>query len=515
VSEHVDVLENLIHRFNAGDALRRSAARAPQQLAIRYLDRKLSYAEFDVLANQAARLLLSSGIRRGDSVAIFAANSPEYAAVFFGCARIGAVLVPINLMITAEEVDYVLEKTRVKALLVDPVFAAKVSRPPTVQFLLDDAFRAKLRTCGAAPVEEFVADHDPVLIIFTSGTTARPKGVVLNHLNLFAYLLAGAAEYGMDRSLRYLLALPMFHIAGLGLTFSCFASGCESIILPLPKPEPLLEAIAVHKANVLALPATVWVGLLQAPGIETADLSSLKRLLVFQYLPTPVFQRWRQMAPAAEWINCWGQTETCAVGSATPAEDLGRMLESPDPIGMQHVPLDLRIVDDAMQDVPPGKPGEIVVRGPCVTPGYFEDPAANRELFRGGWHHTGDVAYRDEQGCLYFLDRKKDMIKTGGENVSSQEVEEAIAQHPSVAEVAVLGLHDDYWIEKVVACVVPMPGTQPTENELLAYAKSRLAAFKVPKQIHLMAEFPKNPTGKVLKRVLREKLNDLAGGAGV
>jgi fatty-acyl-CoA synthase len=511
----VDVLDNLIHRFNAGDALRRSAARAPQQLAIRYLNRKLSYAEFDALANQAARLLLASGIGRGDSVALFAANSPEYAAVFFACARIGAVMVPINLMFTAEEVAFVLEKTRVKALLVDPVFAAKVSRPPAVRFLIDDGFREKLNSYDRAPVEEFVADHDPLLTIFTSGTTAKPKGVVLNHLNLYAYLLAGAAEYGVDRSLRYLLALPMFHIAGLALTFSCFASGCESIILPLPKPEPLLEAIAVHKANVLALPATLWVGLLQAPGIETADLSSLKRLFVFQYLPTPAFQRWRQMAPAADWVNCWGQTETCALGSATPAEEIGQMLSSPDPIGIHHLPLELRIVDDAMNDVAPGKPGEIVVRGPCVTPGYFADAAANKELFRGGWHHTGDVAYRDEHGWLYFLDRKKDMIKTGGENVSSQEVEEAIAQHPAVAEVAVIGLDDDYWIEKVVACIVPMPGTQPTEQELLAYARARLAAFKVPKQIHVMAEFPKNPTGKVLKRVLRQQLSGSAGGAAV
>jgi fatty-acyl-CoA synthase len=409
----------------------------------------------------------------------------------------------------------VLEKTRVKALLVDPAFAAKVSQAPAVCFLLDDGFRERMTSYDCAPVEAFVADHDPVLVIFTSGTTARPKGVVLNHLNFYAYLLAGAADYGVDRSLRYLLALPMFHIAGLALTFSCFASGCESIILPLPKLEPLLEAITVYKASVLALPATVWVGLLQAPGIETADFSSLKRLFVFQYLPTPVFQRWRQMTPAADWVNCWGQTETCALGSATPPEDLGRMLAFPDPIGMEHIPLELRVVDEAMNDVAPGKPGEIVVRGPCVTPGYFEDTEANKDLFRGGWHHTGDIAYRDEQGCLYFLDRKKDMIKTGGENVSSQEVEEAIAQHPSVAEVAVLGLHDDYWIEKVVACVVPMPGTEPTEKELLAYAKSRLASFKVPKQIHLMAEFPKNPTGKVLKRVLRQRLNDLSGGAAV
>lgn len=512
---HVDLNYNLIHRFNVADALRRSAARAPQQPAIEFLGRKFNYREFDALVNQTARLLLAHGIGRSDTVAILAVNSPEYAAAFFACARIGAVLVPVNLLFTPEEIDYVLEKTRVKALLVEPMFAAKVNRPPAVRLLIDDAFRQSVAAQDPAVLEQVVEDADPLLIIFTSGTTARPKGVVLTHLNFYAYLLATYSDYGANREWRYLLALPMFHVAGLVLVFSCFASGCDSIILPLPKPEPLVQAITAGKANVLALPATVWVGLLQAPGIETADLSSLKRLFVFQYLPTPVFQRWRQLTPDAEWVNCWGQTETCALGSSTPGAEIGRMLAAPDPIGEQHLTVELRIVDEQMKDVEPGKPGEIVVRGPCVTPGYFEDPSANEALFRGGWHHTGDIAYRDEHGWLYFLDRKKDMIKSGGENVSSQEVEEAIAQHPAVAEVAVVGVFDDYWIEKVVACVVPMPGTEPTEEELLAYARSRLAAFKVPKQVHVMTEFPKNPTGKVLKRVLRENLNHQAGRATV
>src|SRR5262249_46926355 len=167
--------------------------------------------------------------------------------------------------------------------------------------------------------------------------------------------------------------------------------------------------------------------------------------------------------------------------------------------------IELRIVDYQMNAVEPGKPGEIVVRGPCITAGYFEDPAANDALWRGGWHHTGDVAYRNEHGWLYFLDRKKDMIKSGGENVSSQEVEEAIALHPSVAEVAVIGLPDPYWIERVVACVVPMPGVATSAEELLAHSRTRLAGFKVPKQIFILEEFPKNPSGKVLKRVLRQR----------
>jgi fatty-acyl-CoA synthase len=500
-----DLDYNLIHRFNVGDALRRSAARTPGQRAIHFQGRDLTYAELDQLANRVARMLASAGIRRGDAVAIFAMNSPEYVATFFGCARLGAVLVPINLMFTAEDVDYVLEKTRVKALLIEPVFLPKMNGGPSLRWVMDEEFRKKLSTRDGGQVEQYVHHEDPFLVIFTSGTTAKPKGVVLTHLNFYAYLLGAYAEFGAERTRRHLLALPMFHVAGLVGVFNCFVSGCESVIIPLPKPEPILQAITVQKVNTVALPATVWVGLLQTPGIDSADLSSLTHALVFQYLPTPMFQRWRQLAPAAQWVNCWGQTETAALGSSTPVADLGSMLAAPDPIGIQHLPLEMRIVDDQMKDVEPGKPGEIVVRGPCITPGYFEDPAANEALFRGGWHHTGDVAYRDEHGWLYFLDRKKDMIKSGGENVSSQEVEEAISQHPGVAEVAVIGLPDPYWIEKVVACVVPMPGANPSEDELMTYARSRLASFKVPKQIHVVAEFPKNPTGKVLKRVLRQR----------
>ncbi|HEY6272846.1 MAG TPA: AMP-binding protein, partial [Terriglobales bacterium] len=491
--------------FNVSDALRRSRARSPQQRAIHFEGRDLTYSDLDQLANRVARLLTSAGIRRGDAVAIFAMNSPEYVATFFGCARIGAVLVPINLMFTADDVGYVLEKTRVKALLIEPVFLPKVTGGPSLRWVLDHEFEKVLSDLDPSPVEQYVDHQDPFLTIFTSGTTAKPKGVVLTHLNFYAYLLAGYAEFRLDRTRRYLLALPMFHVAGLVNVFSCFASGCDSVVIPLPKIDPIFHAITVQKINTVALPATLWVGLLQTPGIDRADLSSLTHPFVFQYLPTPVFQRWRQLAPQAEWVNCWGQTETAALGSTTPAAELGQMLSAPDPIGIQHLTLELRIVDDEMKEVEPGKPGEIVVRGPSITPGYFEDPAANEALFRGGWHHTGDVAYRDEHGWLYFLDRKKDMIKSGGENVSSQEVEEAISEHPGVAEVAVIGLPDPYWIEKVVACVVPMPGAQPSEEELMAYARSRLASFKVPKQIHVIAEFPKNPSGKVLKRILRQR----------
>src|SRR5437764_1960075 len=210
---------NLIHRFNVGDALRRTAVRSPQQRALHFQGRDLTYAELDALANRVARLLLANGIGRGDSVAIFSMNSPEYVATFFGCARIGAALAPINLMFTADDVDYVFEKTRTKALLVEPMFFDKTQRRPAVYFLMDDVFRETLASHDGSPVEQFVSSEETSLIVFTSGTTARPKGVVLNHLNLYAYLLATFTEHGVDRTNLFLLSLLMFTIPFMSQSF--------------------------------------------------------------------------------------------------------------------------------------------------------------------------------------------------------------------------------------------------------------------------------------------------------
>jgi fatty-acyl-CoA synthase len=290
-------------------------------------------------------------------------------------------------------------------------------------------------------------------------------------------------------------------------------TGAEAVVLSAIRGDLILDAIARRRVSLLGFPATVWVGLLQTPGIESFDFSAVKRCLNFQYLPTPVFKRWMEITPGAQWTNVWGQTETTALGSATQPACTPELLIAPDPIGSSESPVELRLVDELMNDVPEGQPGELVVRGPCVTPGYFEDDEANAALFYGGWHHTGDIAYRDPNGSLYFLDRKKDMIKTGGENVSSLEVEEALAAHPEVAEVAVFGMPDPYWIEKVVAAVVPIPEANLTADELEAFARTRIAGFKVPKEIHIVDALPKNPTGKVLKRNLRHRFEEASGAA--
>lgn len=503
---------NLIHRFNVGDLLRRSAARYPNRRAIHFQGRDITYAELDAMANRFARMLLEAGIRRGDPVAYVGLNSPEFVAAFFGCPRIGAPLVPVNLMLTPADVDFLLEKVKAKAIVYEPILAGKLNLDgPVLQAMslrwpMDDQFFAKFGAVDAAHVEEYVPSEDPATIIFTSGTTARPKGCINTHLNWYANLISSFSDSAVPRGWRSLLALPLFHVAGLHGAIGAFAFGLETVILSMPKVDLILDAIEKQKVNLVGLPATVYVGMLNSPGIEKVDLSSVKRFAVFQYLPTNLFNKWREMAPQAQWMNYWGQTEMTPLGSCTPPEDLERKLIAPDPIGITNIPLELRVVDDEMNELPAGKIGELVCRGPSITPGYYEDPAANEALFRGGWHHTGDMGYKDEEGFLYFADRKKDMIKSGGENVASQEVEAAIAEHPAVGEVAVVGVADDYWIEKVVAVVVPTE--QVTADELFQFAKARLATFKAPKQVYVVDHLPKNPTGKILKRELRKQIEE-------
>ena len=278
-----DLAYNLIHRCNVGDVLKRTAARYPTKRAIHFRGRDLTYAQLDALTNRLARLLHNAGLRRGDPVAILGLNSPEYVAAFFGCPRIGAPLVPINLMLTPDDVDYLLEKVRAKAILIAPGLESKLNgNGPIVrglkhQWTMNDAFLKDLAAIDPSPVEEYVDDNDPATIIFTSGTTARPKGVVNTHLNWFMNLISAFGDSTYNRNWSFLLALPMFHVAGLSGVMGCFAAGCESVIISIPKVDLIFEAINKQRPNILGLPATVYVGMLNDPRINEVDFSCLKR----------------------------------------------------------------------------------------------------------------------------------------------------------------------------------------------------------------------------------------------
>lgn len=513
---------NLLRRFNVGDILRRSALRAPGRVALRFEGRDITYGALADLANRAANLLLARGLGAGDVVAFLGLNTPEFVATWFGAAAIGAVLLPLNAMLRGRELVDALRRSHARALIVEqalwPLFgndAALLSEMPLRLFLGDGAalpagfllFGEALAQAAADFPEVVVESDAPCTLLFTSGTEAAPKGVVNTHLNWHAALLSALSDLEIGRRQRPLLALPLFHVAGLYVLLATIATGATGVLLRRIDGRAALAAIAEEGVTYLVLPSTAYLGLLQVPGVESADLSGLQFCVAFQYLPGEGLARLHRLVPQAHWIGYWGQSELTPLGASTPPGEIFAHTERADPVGRAHLPLELRLVDEQDHPVEPGEVGEIVVRGPSVMAGYFEDPERTEQAFRGGWHHTGDLGAVDAEGFLYFVDRVKDVIKTGGENVSSQEVEEVIARHPAVAEVSVIGVADAYWIEAVAAVVVARG--EVTEEAILAHCREHLAAFKVPKAVHIVGELPKSPSGKVLKRELRQ----IHGGA--
>ncbi len=517
--------ENLLHRFNVGDLLHRSACRHPEAAALRFERQDVTYRDLDALAARMGQALRRAGLGPGDVVAVLGLNSPEFVALWFGASAIGAALLPLNALLRGPELVQAIGRAQARALMVDaslwPLMAGDAASLGAVElcwFLGPDAPLPP----GFRRVEEVLASEPPewpavavpsdamATLLFTSGTEAQPKGVVSTHLNWHAALLSAVADLEIGRRQRPLLALPLFHVAGLYVLLATLATGATGVLLRRIEPRALLRAIQEEGVTYLVLPATAYLGLLALPDLDPRDFTRLQHGIVFQYLPGSAMARLGQLAPQVEWVGYWGQSELTPLGASTRGQEVFSRRARPDPIGAAHLPLELQVVDADGRPAARGEVGELVARGPAVMAGYFQDPARTAEAFRGGWHHTGDLAAQDPDGFLYFVDRVKDIIKTGGENVSSQEVEEVMARHPAVGQVSVIGVPDAYWVEAVVAVVVRSEAGERVEaGELLAHCRRELAAFKVPKRIYFAEALPKSPAGKVLKR----ELQALYGGA--
>ena len=514
---------NLLRRFNVGDLLHRSSLRAPQGVALRFEGEDITYGALAELANRVGNALIARGVGPGDIVAFLGLNSPEFVATWFGAAGIGAVLLPLNAMLRGQELLQVLTRAHARVLIVEealwPLFGADAAGLDAVPVRFFFGSSSTEVPPGFTPLREALAAADmafptlavesesPCTLLFTSGTESAPKGVVNTHLNWHAALLSALADLELGRRQRPLLALPLFHVAGLYVLLATIATGGTGVLLRRIEGKALLDTVERERVSYLVLPATAYLGLLQVPGIERRDLSSLRFCVAFQYLPGEALSRLRELVPQAEWIGYWGQSELTPLGASTPPGEIFARTERPDPIGRAHLPLEVRVVDPDDRPVGPGVVGEIVVRGPSVMAGYFEDQSRTEDAFRGGWHHTGDLAATDADGFLYFVDRVKDVIKTGGENVSSQEVEEVIARHPMVVEVSVIGIPDPYWVEAVAAVVVAR--AEVTPEEIIAHCRDHLAPFKVPKVVHMAKDLPRSPSGKILKRELRRTYGEV------
>ncbi|MFE6997745.1 fatty acyl-CoA synthetase [Microbacterium sp. NPDC057659] len=499
-------------RSNTVDAvLRRSSSREPHALALRFEDRDWTYRELDDAVSRAAAELREWGLSAGERVVTYGTNSDAYVIAFLAIARAGLVHVPVNYALHGAELAYVIAQSGARAALVDPQLRTHFDavRSDTVVERVaslrdtDDSLLARA-TSGAVP--ELPSDIDAerlVQLLYTSGTTSQPKGAMLTHAALVAEYSSVIVALDLRADDAPLICMPLYHSAAMHVFMLPYlAIGATVRLLPAPDIPRILRTVAEERIGSLFLAPTVWVPLAGHPDLDHADLSSLTKA---QYgasiMPVTVLNRLRERYPALGFYNCFGQSEIGPLATVLRPEEHA---ERPASAGRPILFVETRVVDESGAEAAVGEPGEVLYRSPQLAQGYWDKPEETAEAFRDGWFHSGDLVTRDEAGYLTVVDRIKDAINTGGIMVASREVEDAVYTHPDVAEVAVIGVSDERWIEAIVAYVVRRPETSVTEAELIAHVRDRLSSFKVPKAVRFIDELPRNQSGKILKRELRD-----------
>ena len=508
-----------LRRHSLGDLLRRSAARYPQRTAIICGDVLWTYAQFAQLCDRLAAALQGVNIAQGDRVAILARNSHAFAAMRFALARLGAILVPINFMLKSDEVAYVLRHSGAQLMATDSELAdvaRAACQAACVETLLwmpseyrshpqGDMLNFELLVQSTLALRAPNLKHtDIAQIVYTSGTESLPKGVVLTHESIIQQYVSCIIDGEMSADDVVLHAMPLYHCAQL----DCFLGpsiylGSTNVITSKPVADNLLALIRQHRITSIFAPPTVWISLLRSPLFLAWDLASLcKAYYGASIMPVEILKEVSRRLPEVRLWNFYGQTEIAPLATVLKPEDQLRKAGS---AGRPAVNVETRVVDDTLNDVKPGEIGEIVHRSPQLMQGYWNDDVRTAQAFEGDWFHSGDLAIVDDEGYITVVDRKKDMIKTGGENVASREVEEFIYTLPQVSEVAVIGVPHPHWIEAVVAVVVIREREMLSEEEVIAHCAGQMAKFKVPKWVVFLESLPKNPSGKLLKRDLRRQ----------
>ncbi|HUK67292.1 MAG TPA: acyl-CoA synthetase [Streptosporangiaceae bacterium] len=496
------------------DVVHRSAARYPERRALTFEDRSWTYRDLDEAVSRVAGRLLASGCGKGDRVAAFGRNSDAYLLLYLGCARAGLVHVPINYNLTREELAYLVTQSGSTLLAHDPAFADVVTSAHDligdirlVTLLRGDSGSDVLAWSTDGPVPEIdvdVSGDDLVQLLYTSGTTAAPKGSMMTHHALVAEYVSSIVALELAEHDTPLHALPLYHSAQMHVFLLPYLMlGASNILVTAPDPADVLRRIEEQGIDSFFAPPTVWIALANHPEFGSRDLTALKRAYYgASIMPAAVLQKLRAALPTIGFYNCFGQSEIGPLATVLRPEEHDVRLES---AGRPVLFVEMRVVDDELNDVPVGDLGEVVYRSPQLCTGYWDKPDETAEAFAGGWFHSGDLVRRDAEGYIFVVDRKKDVINTGGVIVASGEVENALYTHTAVREVAVVGTPDERWIEAVTAIVVARRDV--TEKELIDHVRGHLAPFKVPKSVHFADDLPHNASGKVLKRVLRDRFS--------
>ena len=485
------------------ELLRQRAAAAPDKpfLFSEADERQFTYREFEIAVERAAGMLAAHGARKGDVVSLLMPNSVEYVIAYFACWRLGALAGPVNGLLKAQEIEYVVSNSESKLMVVGSEFRAKVEAVAVPVVVFDD--EGQLGKEFKESSKANIRPEDDAIIIYTSGTTGKPKGCLLTHGNVIANARQISSWLGFTKNDRLLTMMPLFHMNAVSVTtMSALYAGGSTVVSPKFTASRFWQVISDYQITSFGSVATMLSMLLSTypDGVPEGLKTDQLRFAMCGSAPVPA----EVMRRFEETFNClviegYGLSESTCRSTFNPPDERRRPGSCGVAIGNE-----MRVVDEEDQDVPDGELGEIVLRGENILKGYFKNEAATATAFRNGWFHTGDIGYRDADGFYYIVDRKSDMIIRGGENIYPREIDEVLYQHPQIAAAAVIGVPDQLYGEEVAAVVVLKPGEKTSEQEVIEFCKARVADYKCPKTIRFVDDIPKGPTGKLLKRELAQ-----------
>jgi acyl-CoA synthetase (AMP-forming)/AMP-acid ligase II len=515
---------------NTSEFLTIAAAIVPDRAAISFEGKKITFSQENQRANRLANAFKKLGIKKGERVAILQVNTNQFPETYFATAKLGAIMVPLNFRAKGDEISYMLSNAEAKVLLVGDRYVEMANSlradAPTVKHYisLDKPVKDMLFyedvIAKASDEEVFteIPEEDVSILMYTAGTTGRPKGVPLTHKSFVSYMLNNVEPADPEKSEVNLLTVPLYHVAGCQAMLAATYGGRTLAIMRQFDVKQWMETVQKEKANRAMLVPTMLKRVIDDPDFNKYDLKSLK-VITYGAAPMPfeVIKKAIEVMPWARFINAFGQTETASTITALGPEDhvlhgispqerekkLRRLAGS---IGRPLPDVEMKVIDEEGRELPPGETGEIVARGPRIMGGYWKDPEKTaKAMTKDGWLRTSDMGWKDEENYFYLAGRGDDMIIRGGENISPEEVEQAIGSHPAIEEIAVIGVPDPEWGQEPKAIIVLKKGQKATAEEIIEYCRQKLSSFKRPRTVVFVDELPRNPMGKVLKKALREK----------
>ncbi|MEY8732035.1 long-chain-fatty-acid--CoA ligase [Peribacillus frigoritolerans] len=498
--------------YNLNENLKRSASNYPESIAYIYGDKSITYQELNQKVDQLAAGLYVQGIRKGDGVALILGNSPEFLIAYYGILRLGAFVVPINPLYTQGEINYFLDNCQAKAVIthvsVEPKLSEIKKHLKTLKLIVytgaeeQESTWEHLMETGTsinAYGSPYIDEEDLAVILYTSGTTGKPKGAMLTHRNLVSNADSISKLLELDDKDRVVAVLPMFHVFCMTVCLNApIACGATVLIQPKFSPHDVVTTIREKKATVFAGVPTMYSFIYQLPEASAEDCQSIRLCISGgASIPAELLHNFENKF-SVSILEGYGLSETAPLVAINPLKGTRK----PGSIGFNIPAVQSKVVNEFGKELPRREVGELVVQGPNVMKGYLGMPKATSAAFNDGWFYTGDLATMDEEGYIYIVDRKKDIIIVGGYNVYPREVEEVLYQHPAVVEAAVIGVPDGEYGESVKAFVV-VKNEQITMNDIIQFCQDKLVKYKLPKRVEFLKEMPKNSTGKILRRELR------------